>query len=68
VNGLGEDGFSISEIVAHSWANSEKLLKEISENGNDMLRNGKSLKAGQRWTYSRSISCYSTLHNGMETQ
>jgi gamma-glutamyltranspeptidase/glutathione hydrolase len=44
---LAEDGFSVSEIVAHSWANSEKLLKEVSENGNDTLRNGKSPKAGQ---------------------
>lgn len=44
---LAEEGYPVSEITANSWAKSEKLLKEASDNGNDMLRNGKAPKAGQ---------------------
>ena len=47
---LAEQGYPVSEVVAHSWAASEKLLKEASNNGNDMLRNGKAPKAGEIMT------------------
>jgi gamma-glutamyltranspeptidase/glutathione hydrolase len=44
---LAEEGYPVSEIVAYSWLRSEKLLKQASDNGNDMLRNGKAPKAGE---------------------
>ena len=44
---LAEEGYPVSEIVAYSWAKSEKLLQQTSDNGNDMLRNGKAPKAGE---------------------
>ena len=44
---LAEEGYPVSEITANNWANSEKLLKEVSSNGNDMLRNGKAPKPGE---------------------
>jgi gamma-glutamyltranspeptidase/glutathione hydrolase len=44
---LAEEGYPVSEITAYSWAISEKKLKEASDNGNDMLRNGKAPKSGE---------------------
>ena len=44
---LAEEGYPVSEIVAYSWSCSEKLLKEASNNGNDMLRNGQAPKSGE---------------------
>ncbi|CAF3631470.1 unnamed protein product [Rotaria socialis] len=47
---LAEEGYPVSEITAHSWALSEQSIKQASDNGNDMLRNGKAPKAGQIMT------------------
>ena len=44
---LAEEGYPVSEIVANSWAKSEKIIQEASDNGNDMLKNGKAPKAGE---------------------
>ncbi|CAF1059490.1 unnamed protein product [Rotaria sp. Silwood1] len=44
---LAEDGYPVSEITASTWANSENLLKQASDNGYDMLKNGRAPKAGQ---------------------
>lgn len=44
---LAEEGYPVSEITANNWAKSETLLKEASDNGNDMLRNGKAPKSGE---------------------
>ncbi|CAF3203193.1 unnamed protein product [Rotaria sp. Silwood2] len=44
---LAEDGYPVSEITACSWASSENVLKQASDNGYDMLKNGRAPKAGQ---------------------
>jgi len=44
---LAENGYPVSEITANSWQKSEKILRETSPNGNDMLRNGQAPKAGE---------------------
>ncbi|CAF1015677.1 unnamed protein product [Rotaria sordida] len=44
---LAEDGYPVSEITAFSWASSEYLLKQASNNGNDMLKNGRAPKPGE---------------------
>jgi gamma-glutamyltranspeptidase/glutathione hydrolase len=44
---LAEEGYPVSQIVAYSWKRSENLLKQSSDNGNDMLRNGKAPKPGE---------------------
>ncbi|CAF1136758.1 unnamed protein product [Rotaria sordida] len=44
---LAEDGYPVSEITAFSWASSEYLLKQASNNGDDMLKNGRAPKPGE---------------------
>lgn len=44
---LAEDGYPVSEITSYSWSSSEQLLQQASDNGNDMLKNGKAPKPGQ---------------------
>ncbi|UJR34872.1 hypothetical protein I4U23_027650 [Adineta vaga] len=44
---LAENGYPVSEITSNSWTNAEKLLKQASSNGDDMLKNGKAPKPGE---------------------
>jgi gamma-glutamyltranspeptidase/glutathione hydrolase len=43
---LAEEGYPVSEITAHEWACYEESIKQASNNGNDMLRNGKAPQTG----------------------
>ncbi|KAJ6621617.1 gamma-glutamyltranspeptidase [Mycena sp. CBHHK59/15] len=44
---LAEEGVPVSEIHSLSWQNSEKLIKNASPNGDEMLLNGKAPLQGQ---------------------
>ncbi|KAI8801392.1 gamma-glutamyltranspeptidase [Cladochytrium replicatum] len=44
---IAEDGFPVSDISALQWIGSEKLLKEASENGGEMLLDGKAPRTGE---------------------
>jgi gamma-glutamyltranspeptidase len=48
---LAEEGVPVSEIHAHAWARSEKLIKNASPNADEMLLNGVAPKAGQIKTF-----------------
>ena len=47
---LAEEGYPVSEIVAHSWQQAESLLKKASANASEMLRNDRAPRAGQIMT------------------
>ncbi|KAJ7596918.1 gamma-glutamyltranspeptidase [Mycena floridula] len=44
---LAEEGVPVSEIHSYSWQRSEKLIKNASPNGDEMLLNGKAPLPGQ---------------------
>ena len=60
---LAEEGYPVSEITAYSWACSEKLLKEASDNGNDMLKDGKAPKPGQIMTMPKLARTFREIVN-----
>ncbi|KAJ5814765.1 hypothetical protein N7474_006542 [Penicillium riverlandense] len=45
---LGEEGFPVSELSAHSWAASEDLIRNASPNFREMLKDDASAKDGAR--------------------
>ncbi|KAG6911983.1 hypothetical protein DXG01_000231 [Tephrocybe rancida] len=44
---LAEEGVPVSELHSHAWQRSEKLIKNASPNGDEMLLNGKAPLPGQ---------------------
>ncbi|KAF9569880.1 gamma-glutamyltranspeptidase [Agrocybe pediades] len=44
---LAEEGVPVSEIHSYAWQHSEKLIKNASPNGDEMLLNGKAPLPGQ---------------------
>ncbi|KAG8168439.1 hypothetical protein KVR01_001188 [Diaporthe batatas] len=45
---MGEKGFPVSELAARMWSGSEKLLKEASQNGYEMLKKDDAAPGGYR--------------------
>ena len=47
---LAENGYPVSDLVAHSWAKSEDLIRNASENAHEILLNNRAPRAGEIMT------------------
>ncbi|EGO05198.1 hypothetical protein SERLA73DRAFT_157814 [Serpula lacrymans var. lacrymans S7.3] len=58
---LAEEGVPVSEIHSASWQRSEKLIRNASPNGDEMLLNGKAPLPGQIMTFPNLAKTFRTV-------